>query len=56
MWKKVVLSCLLFVILLSLGFIIGTLIFYDDNKNEKENNDTFLKEQSLIKETSSEEF
>ena len=56
MWKKVMLSCLLFVILLSLGFIIGTLIFYDDNKNEKENNDSFLKEQSLIKETSSEEF
>lgn len=55
MWKKVVLSCLLFVILLGLGFIIGTLIFYDDNKNIKENNDSFLEEQSLIKETSSEE-
>ena len=55
MWKKIVFSCFLFVILLSLGFIIGTLIFYDDNKNEKDNNETFLEEQSLIKETSSEE-
>ena len=55
MWKKVVFSCFLFVILLSLGFIIGTLIFYDDNKFEKDNNETFLEEQSLIKETSSEE-
>ena len=55
MWKKIVFSCFLFVILLSLGFIIGTLIFYDDNKIEKDNNETFLEEQSLIKETSSEE-
>ena len=49
MWKKIVFSCFLFVILLSLGFIIGTLIFYDDNKIEKDNNETFLEEQSLIK-------
>ena len=51
MWKKVVYICVLMIILLSLGFIIGTLIF-DDNKDEKDKNDLLVDTQDLIKETS----